>query len=264
MKINSKKHRLHKLSLIAASVACVLGFSAAGYAQEESEIREEDGELVLEQIVVTGSRIPRRGFESLQASTVLDSEEIGLTNTFNISDLLNEQSGFVALGNTPAGGQSGDSVGQNFANYLGLGPQRTLTLVNGQRFPAGASPTTNSGLSVDLNAIPELLIERVETIAIGGAPIYGADAIAGTVNIILKDDYEGSSFTASVGGSTEYDFEAEYRVGGSWGKNFDDGRGNVAIAASHSFRPGLKYTDRDQTSKRPGFYAPADPNSPFK
>lgn len=265
MIINSKKHRLHKLSLLTFGIACALSFSATGYAQQENDqISEEDGELVLEQIVVTGSRIPRRGFESLQASTVLDSEEIGLNNTFNISDLLNEQSGFVALGNTPAGGQAADSVGQNFANYLGLGPQRTLTLVNGQRFPSGASPTNSGGLSVDLNAIPELLIERVETIAIGGAPIYGSDAIAGTVNIILKDDYEGTDFTVSVGGSTEYDFEAEYRVGGSWGKNFADGRGNVAVAASHSFRPGLKFVDRDQTSQRAAFYAPADPNSPFQ
>lgn len=92
---------------------------------------------------------------------------------------------------SPVDGQNADNIGQNYVDYLGLGQQRTLTLVNGQRFPAGVSPTSVGGLSVDLNMIPENLVERVETIAIGGAPVYGSDAVAGTVNIILIDDFEG-------------------------------------------------------------------------
>ena len=260
-----KKFRFQRrLGTTLGAAMLTLGTASVQAQTEQTVDSSVEGESILETVVVTGSRIPRRGFESLQAATVLDSEQIELRNTFNVSDLLNEQSGFVAVGNTPAGGQASDTLGQSFADYLGLGPQRTLTLVNGQRFPSGASPSTdNAGLAVDLNAIPELLIDRVETIAIGGAPIYGADAIAGTVNIILKDDYEGANFTASIGGSTEYDFDAEYRLGGTWGKNFADGRGNIALAASVSSRPGLRYTDRDQTFNQGRFLSPADPDAPF-
>jgi outer membrane receptor protein involved in Fe transport len=221
---------------------------------------------VIEEIVTTGSRIPRAGFETLQPATVLSGEKLELRNTFNLADALNEQAGFAIsgdIGETPIDRQDGAAVGQNFVNYLGLGPQRTLTLVNGQRFPAGTAPNGTGGLSVDLNAIPEMLIERVETIAIGGAPIYGSDAIAGTVNIIMRDDYEGFDVEVSVGTSTEYGGSTEQRFGATWGTNFADGRGNVAVAASFSSIPGLKWTARDSTKTDWGFMDPADPNSPY-
>src|SRR5690606_10714891 len=133
----------------------------------------------------------RTGFETLQPATVLDAEQLELNSGIDLASALNEQAGFSVPLISPVDGQNSDGVGQNYVDYLGLGQQRTLTLVNGQRFPAGVSPTGVGGLSVDLNMIPENLVERVETIAIGGAPIYGSDAVSGTVNIILKADSEG-------------------------------------------------------------------------
>jgi iron complex outermembrane receptor protein len=238
-----------------------LTLSGSGYAQQPDQ---DEGSL--DEVVVTGSRIPRTGFETLQPATVLNSEQLELRNAFNVADVLNEQAGFAVsgeLGESPVGRQDGASVGQNYVNYLGLGPQRTLTLVNGQRFPAGTAPNGNGGLSVDLNAIPELLIDRVETIAVGGAPIYGSDAIAGTVNIIMRDDYEGFDLNMSLGGSTEYGGSTEERLAATWGTNFADGRGNIALAASYSSTPGLKWTARKSTETDWGFESPADPNSPF-
>lgn len=216
-----------------------------------------------DEVIVTGSRIARSQFESLQPATVLNEEALELRANINVADTLNEQAGFGLPGNSTIGAQGGASVGQNFANFLGLGSQRTLTLVNTQRFPAGAAPNGGGGLSVDLNAIPAALIDRVETIAIGGAPAYGADAIAGTVNIILKEDFEGLDLVASAGISPKYGDAERLRAGATWGTNFNHDRGNLVIAGEFSTAAGLFEVDRETTEDGLGFFGPADPNSPF-
>ena len=225
----------------------------------QAQVNEES----VEEIVVTGSRIPRTGFETLQPATVLDSEKLDLRGNVDIAAALNEQAGFGVPNISPVDGQNGDDLGQSYVDFLGLGQQRTLTLVNGLRFPAGVSPTSIGGLSVDLNAIPEHLVDRVETIAVGGAPIYGSDAIAGTVNIILKDDFEGFEVFGQAGTSPEFSDAARTRFGATWGSNFADGRGNIAISGQYATADGLKKTDRPATATGIGFETPGDPNSPF-
>lgn len=192
---------------------------------------------------------------------MLSGENLKLRGAINLAKALNEQAGFVSPTRSPIGGQAQSSTGQNFVDYLGLGQQRTLVLVNGQRFPSGVAPNGDGGLSVDLNSIPEILIERVETIAIGGAPIYGSDAIAGTVNIILKDDFEGLDFTASFGQSPEFNDAEAFRFGATWGANYDNGRGNLVLSAQTTSSQGLRYTDRPATATDVGFESPGDPNS---
>lgn len=233
----------------------------AGGAQPAAA--QTDDEEQIEEIVVTGSRIPRAGFETLQPATVLDNEKMTLRGTIDIAAALNEQAGFAAPAISPVDGQNGDDIGQSYVDFLGLGQQRTLTLVNGLRFPAGVSPTSVGGLSVDLNAIPENLVDRVETIAVGGAPIYGSDAIAGTVNIILKDDFEGFEVFGQTGGSPEYNDATRVRVGATWGTNFADGRGNIALSGQFTKADGLKKTDRPASATGIGFESPADDNSPY-
>ncbi|MGH7129318.1 MAG: TonB-dependent receptor plug domain-containing protein, partial [Planctomycetaceae bacterium] len=186
-----------------------------------------------------------------------------MNSGIDLASALNEQAGFSVPLVSPVDGQNSDSVGQNYVDYLGLGQQRTLTLVNGKRFPAGVSPTSVGGLSVDLNMIPENLVERVETIAIGGAPIYGSDAISGTVNIILKDDFEGFEVFGAAGTSPEFTDGNRGRFGATWGSNFDDDRGNITLSTQYATADGLKKKDRPGTATGVGFEAPADPNSPF-
>ena len=217
----------------------------------------------LDEIVITGSRIRRTGFETLQPAVILDSEQLELNSGIDLASALNEQAGFSVPLVSPVDGQNSDNIGQNYVDYLGLGQQRTLTLVNGQRFPAGVSPTSVGGLSVDLNMIPENLVERVETIAIGGAPIYGSDAISGTVNIILKDDFEGFEVFGAAGTSPEFTDANRTRLGATWGGNFDNDRGNVTLSAQYAMADGLRKTDRPGTATGIGFEAPADPDSPF-
>ncbi|MGI9260441.1 MAG: TonB-dependent receptor domain-containing protein [Woeseiaceae bacterium] len=237
---------------------CVVALLASGLA---APTLAQEGEV--EEIVVTGSRIPRTGFESLQPAQVLDNEKLELRGSIDLAAALNEQAGFAAPGISPVDGQQADEIGQNFVDYLGLGQQRTLTLVNSKRFPAAVSPTSVGGLSVDLNMIPENLVDRIETIAVGGAPIYGSDAISGTVNVILKDNFEGFEVFGQTGGSMSHGDAGRSRFGATWGTNFADDRGNIAFSAQYSRADGLKKTDRSQTATGIGFETPGDPNSPY-
>lgn len=255
LRVSSKKQTL------LTGMACLAFMASLPVSAVAQSSNSEDN--ASDEIVVTGSRIARTSFESLQPATVLNQEALELRASINIADTLNEQAGFGLPGNSTVGAQGGASVGQNFANFLGLGSQRTLTLVNTQRFPSGAAPNGGGGLSVDLNAIPAALIDRVETIAIGGAPAYGADAIAGTVNIILKDDFEGLDVVASAGISPEYGDAERLRAGVTWGSNFDNDRGNLVLAGEYSTAAGLFEVDRETTEDGLGFFGPADPNSPF-
>jgi outer membrane receptor protein involved in Fe transport len=189
----------------------------------------------LTEIVVTGSRIARPQDERLQPTQIVTGEFMDKRGYTNVIDALNELPAFGEPDNSLVGGQSGFGVGQSFSNFFGLGSERTLTLVDGRRFVPANSPsifgaTGNGGEQVDLNVIPTELIDRIETIAVGGAPIYGSDAIAGTVNIILKHNFEGLNIDAQ-GGASQHGGGDEARLRLLAGKNFADGRGNIEVSA---------------------------------
>ena len=185
----------------------------------------------------------------------------------NAADALNQIPSFGLPGNSTQGNQDSFSVGQNFANFFGLGSQRTLTLVNGRRFVSSNAPTVFSGaapgLQVDLNVIPTAMIERIETVAVGGAPIYGADAIAGTVNVILKDDFEGLQIGGSWGTAVEENDLEDQNLEILFGTNFADGRGNLVISFEHNNREGLIENEREWHAQGWQFREPSDPNAPF-
>ena len=255
-----------KTGAMLVSGALLLGWCWPLHAQEReagderSPASDARDESVIEEIIVTGSRIPRASFESLQPSAVFERLEFENRANLNLATTLAEQS-IIAPGRTPAGGPqpNGGQAGQYTVGLLGLGQSRTLTLVNGHRFP----PSTDRGLQVDYNAIPSALVERVETIAIGGAPVYGSDAIAGTVNVILRDDFEGLELAASYGQSPGYDDAGEVQLSVAWGIPFAGYRGNFTLSAQYDSVDGLRALDRPESSKVYGFQPPADPNSPY-
>ncbi|MEM7284136.1 MAG: TonB-dependent receptor [Pseudomonadota bacterium] len=117
---------------------------------------------------------------------------------------------------------------------------------------------------MDLNSIPDQLIDRVETVVVGGAPIYGADAIAGTVNIILNDRFEGFSLQASSGMSTEHRDGEENSLSLVWGKNLWAGKGNVAGAVQYASSNDLAATSRPESATVPIFLPPVNPESPYE
>ncbi len=202
-----------------------------------------------ERIIVTGTRIERTGVDTIQAATVTDQAEIERRAYTNLIQALSDTPGFAPAANSQIGTtQANLGVAQSFSNFFGLGSQRTLTLVNGRRFVSsntvsGTGAPTAPGSQVDINLIPVGLVQRIETVAIGGAPVYGSDAISGTVNFILRDDYEGVELTGQTSISERGD-AANQVVRALAGRNFFDGRLNLVIGAEYVRQEGLILTDR--------------------
>jgi outer membrane receptor protein involved in Fe transport len=219
------------------------------------------------EIVVTGSRIPRRNLDSGQPTLVLDSQLIEQRGYSNVADALQDLPSFGVPGSSRVGAQTGAfGSGQSFLNFFGLGDQRTLTVVNGRRFVSSNTSSifgpTGSGSQVDFNVIPTLLVDRVETIAVGGAPIYGSDAVAGTINVITKRKFNGLQLDGQYG-ITDRGDAPEYRVRGLAGYNFAGGRGNITVAGEYNKQFGLTLTDRPNSRLNSSFTTPLDPASPF-
>jgi iron complex outermembrane receptor protein len=216
---------------------------ASGAGDEKFSDLERDP---LMEMIVTGSRIRRPGFDTLQPAVTTDAKQLERRGYTNVAQALNDQPGFGIPEASDVGSQQGThSAGQSFVNLFSLGSQRTLVLVNGRRYVTSNTPALDqaAGSQVDLNTIPVGLIERVEVVSIGGAPVYGSDAIAGTVNIILKQDFEGLQASAQYGGTDAGGGESRtFRT--LMGGNFDDSRGNLALAVEYSETEGLRYSDR--------------------
>jgi len=157
-----------------ASAAPVL----PAFAQNETPVAE-----AVPEVVVTGTRIRARDFEAISPVTTVSAEAIRATGQLSVEEVLNKLPqvvpGLNANSNNPANGTS-------TVDLRGIGPQRTLVLINGRRL----TPSTQTGV-VDLNNIPVRLIDRVEVVTGGASAVYGSDALAGVVNFILKDDYQG-------------------------------------------------------------------------
>lgn len=241
----SKRALFASTGVAALSMAV---FAAPAYAQDEGAPAEEEASAASgTMIVVTGSRIERpevEGAAPLVAS--VGEEELEDRAFTNIADALNEVPGF----GTPvssAGGQSSFSVGQNFVNLFGIGSQRTLTLVNGRRFVSSNTASNfggaSAGLQVDLNALPISLVDRIDVLAVKGATTYGSDAVAGTVNVILKDDFEGLEANAQLGIFEAGDGES-ISASVTTGGNFADGRGNIAVNFEYDKQNGVRTLDR--------------------
>jgi len=244
-----------RLGLFAGVFAGVgAGFASPALAQDEGEDetdeQAQEAAADLSDVTVTGSRIQRPGIDTFYPAISVDAQLLEDRAFTNVADALNE---IPAFGNglTPNFGQNFATVGQNFVDFLELGAQRTLTLVDGRRFVSANVPSifgTNGGLQVDFNVIPIALVERIETVGIGGAPIYGSDAIAGTINVILKDRYEGAEFTFRKGFTSKGDSENE-TIQLVAGANSPDGRGNITMSAEFVRQEPLAGTARPRFSR---------------
>lgn len=196
----------------------------------------EDDMIALEEVVVTGSRIRRADFSSNAPVATVDMEQIDLTGTVNTESLLNTMPQMV-----PGLDRTSNNPGNGTAtvDLRGLGSNRTLVLLNGTR----AVPTTQGG-SVDINNIPTALIERIEVLTGGASAVYGTDAVAGVVNFILDDNFEGVEFNVSSE-QTEAGDAALTSIDMTVGANTGDGRGNVVLNMSWTDREDLFQGDRD-------------------
>ena len=245
---------------------CLLGLTMAAQAQEKTKPAAAPDEL--QEVVVTGSRIARPDLDRLEPTTIVSAATFDDRGFLDVGQALTELPAFSVMPSSSANTQAGFGIAQSFVDLYGLGSQRTLVLVNGRRFVSsstaslngagGNNPVGGPGQQVDLNVVPTKLIDRVETVSVGGAPIYGADAIAGTVNIILKKDFQGLDIDAQTGISNQED-AWNYRVRALAGQNFADGRGNITAVAEFTKTDGLVGTSRPVYSGDLGFLAPTTP-----
>ena len=195
----------------------------------------EEGKAIL----VTGSRIPRPEFDGTIPGGQVTQEQITARAFTNTLDVLNDiplvgpgASAFGTNGGQPA------SLGAAFVDLLDLGTQRTLTLVNGRRFVSGNAASlfvaaNATGSQVDLNSIPTALIRNLDVLTVGGAVAYGSDAVAGVVNAVLVDDFDG----VQVSGLSGMTFRGDgglYRLTGIAGSNFAGGRGNITASIEYN------------------------------
>lgn len=196
-------------------------------------------EAAIEEVIVTGSRIARDA-NLVGALPVysLTAEDISASGEFSLTDVVND---VPALLSSLTQEQSVDrgSVGGNRLDLRGLGQNRTLVLVDGRRHVGGLQGSS----AVDIGSIPQALVERVEVLTGGASAVYGADAVTGVVNFILRDDYEGLEIDARYA-SSEYRDAEQAAFSLVYGENFDNGRGNITFSADVRQDAGLKVHER--------------------
>jgi iron complex outermembrane receptor protein len=233
-----------KPALLSLSVAAAIGSIALGAVSTSAYAQGE-----LEEITVTGSRIVRRDLSSNSPIITIEADEFESQNGLNFERYLNQLPNYNPA-STPTTTQFDvqitpiNSVGIASISLRGFGPNRSLVLVDGRR-----SVPINALMVTDINAIPSALISRVETITGGASAVYGADAVGGVTNFILRDDFEGLELDAQYGTTSEGGGE-ESRVSGVFGANFSDGRGNVAIGVEAYKREAVLEIDRDAYTNR--------------
>jgi iron complex outermembrane receptor protein len=182
------------------------------------------------EIIVTGSRVGRSTFETPNPITVLDSEDVenlGLVNVAEVVKQLPQNSNFFAANNV---GLGNFNVGAQLVNLRGLNPffgTRTLTLIDTRRVVA-----TTAGGGVDITLVPSMLVGRVETVTGGASAVYGSDAIAGVVNVILDKNLEGFKAQADYGATTHGDGD-DWHAAAAYGTGFADGRGHFIVGAEY-------------------------------
>lgn len=220
----------------------MLASASASYAQDAAN--PESGAVANpadedNAIVVTGSRVARTGFENPTPTTVVSAEQIANSGLNDIGDIL-LQSPQISVGLGASNDTFERDIGATFVNLRGLGTNRTLVLVDGRRRVSGS----RDGSQVDVSAIPASMIESVEIITGGASAVYGADAVSGVVNIILKDDMDGLTASGRYGLSSRGDADT-YMLSLAGGGSFADGRGSARLGVTYNKSEMLKYTARD-------------------
>ena len=201
-------------------------------------------------IVVTGSRIRSPNLTSAVPVTTITGEDFFKTGQTSIGDVLNQLPALHSTFNQSNSTRFLGTSGLNLLDLRGLGTQRTLVLVNGRRHVAG--DILNTAASVDTNTIPTDLIERTDIITGGDSAVYGSDALAGVVNFVLKDHFSGFQLRAQGGISQHGDAGNDF-VSALAGKNFADGRGNIALNLEYAHQEDFYASDRREYNQTNGF-----------
>jgi len=249
---NWRRLRFGGIGGVAAFLlAITLGGPAAAQDEDAAEEAAADDQPI-EEIITTGSRIKKDTFTSMSPLQVIDGEtsrDLGLIDT---ADLLRQttvvQGQQITTGiSTSAGLLTDNGPGSSTATLRGLDAGRTLVMINGRRLaPAGVGGAPSNP---DLNLVPGSLIERIDVLLDGASSVYGSDAVAGVVNVILRSDFDGIQLDAYRSMTGLSNGGGDQRVlSATWGANND--RGFIGVAAEYTKTNG--FAERDLA----GFYSP--------
>ncbi len=231
------------------SVRLALGLSAGLAMTQGSVAFAEEGEDAneLEEVVVTGSRIKRTLNTASQETLTITAEDMAIAGDVSVADAL-RTSNLNSLGSFRE--SSGNGAQSNATiNLRGVGASRSLVMINGRRVTG--SPSLGGGGSVNLNMIPFSAVDRIEVIADGASAVYGSDAVAGVINIILKKNYDGFRIKARYG-DRDRDSGVEESFSILTGASSD--RGSVTLAIEYDSRDEIYDGDRDFTKAKYGDY----------
>jgi outer membrane receptor protein involved in Fe transport len=230
----------HLLLLCTASVLAVMATSQA-YAQEAAEpadAPQADQATAVDEIVVTGSRIARRDYSANSPLVTTDREALESSGKVTVEQALNQLPQFVASSGAASSGPPGNG-GQANLNLRGLGTNRSLILMDGRRMQA-----SGPNGAIDVNTVPDALVESIETITGGASAVYGSDAMGGVVNFRLKRHFNGLQLSGQYGLSDPGD-GATTSLNLTAGGDFADGRGNAVLSLGYADRAGVMGVDRD-------------------
>lgn len=244
------------LLMAAASLALPMAASA-----DEGEVEED---IALEEVVVSGTRVVRDGYEAPTPVSVVTMEEIQNFASTNVADALNTLPA-IAGSWSPQANQvnaSSGNAGINALNLRNIGTNRTLIMVNGQRVVASSS----TGL-VDINTLPQELVKRVEVVTGGASASWGSDAVGGVVNFILDTNYTGLKASLQAGATT-YGDNRNARFTLTSGTPFADGRGHLLFSGFVDGSQPIIHNKRDwnlagwQTVLNPAYNATTNSSVP--
>src|SRR5580658_4294239 len=267
-----------KNDVLRRAVRCALFANAAAVAAVPMAHADAEGPAApaaeapaaapIAEVVVTGSRIVEPGLTSISPVTTVSADQIKQSGVARIEDLLNTMP--QVMGDM-GGDLSNGATGESTVNLRGLGVQRTLVLINGRRLMPG-EPTPGSSSASDLNNIPAALVERVDVLTGGASSTYGADAVAGVVNFVMNDHFEGFKIDANASiynHTNDNPIGAIFAADGSpqpshtvtdgagrditliWGRNLADGAGNFTAYAGYRRLNPLLGADRDFSTCSP-------------
>lgn len=236
MKRPPLKQLLLSTTLLGLASAPLIAVAPA--AAQQAAPQADDGEV----IVITGTRVAVEGYVSSSPIQTIDADELSRQQPVDVEDVLRDMPQFLP-GN---GGQvNNGSSGTSTVDLRGLTTPRTLPLIDGKRM-VGFDP---NGL-FDVSAIPLALLERVDVVTGGASAVYGSDAIAGVVNFILNDEFQGAQLDTTYSITDHGDGETEnYQA--TMGAGLDDGRGNVVLSVGYLNREAV-YQVRGPASVTPG------------
>src|SRR5882757_1777328 len=217
-----RANRVRKYALATASAAALCLMAQAASAQEVAQAQGG-----VEAVSVTGTRIVRDGYSAPAPVTVVGVEQIQAQAPANLADFVNSSLPSVIgseTSNNSSGSLSNGLAGINALNLRSLGVNRTLILLDGHRTPASAATG-----DTDVNTIPQQLVKRVDVVTGGASADYGSDAVGGVVNFILDKEFTGFK-SAFEYGETDAGLQPSYKVNGTYGMEFDGGKGHALIS----------------------------------